>query len=72
MANGLGHLHVGVWSYLEGSIEERVTRLYAPKWVGYARGNEALARLDHLLTHPPSGRMPCICLLYTSPSPRDS
>ena len=63
MANGLEHLHVGVWSYLEGSIEERVTRLYAPKWVGYARGNEALARLDHLLTHPPSGRMPCM-LLY--------
>jgi len=63
MSNSLDHLHVGVWSYLEGSVAERVTRLYAPKWVAYARGNEALARMAHLLNHPPSGRMPCM-LLY--------
>ena len=63
MSSSLDHLHVGVWSYLDGSLEERVSRLYAPKWVAYARGNEALARMAHLLNHPPSGRMPCM-LLY--------
>ena len=47
---------------LEGSIDERVSRLYAPKWVAYSRGNEALARMAHLLNHPPSGRMPCMLL----------
>jgi hypothetical protein len=62
MAIGLDHLHIGVWSYLEGSIDERVSRLYAPKWVAYSRGNEALARMAHLLNHPPSGRMPCMLL----------
>lgn len=62
MANGLEHLHIGVWSYLDGSVDERVSRLYAPKWVAYSRGNQALARMEHLLNHPPSGRMPCMLL----------
>ena len=58
MANSLEHLHIGVWSFLDGSVDERVSRLYAPKWVAYSRGNQALARMEHLLNHPPSGRMP--------------
>ena len=62
MTPNLDHLHSGVWSLLEDSTEERVTRLYFPKWVAYARGNEALARMGHLLNHPPSGRMPCMLL----------
>ncbi|ABM40101.1 TniB family NTP-binding protein [Polaromonas naphthalenivorans] len=62
MTPNLDHLHTGVWSFLEDSTEERVTRLYSPKWVAYARGNEALARMGHLLNHPPSGRMPCMLL----------
>ena len=57
------HLHPGVWSYLDDPIEERITRLYMPKWVAYARGDEALARMEHLLRHPSCGRMPCM-LLY--------
>ncbi len=57
------HLHPGVWSYLDDPVEERVTRLYMPKWVAYARGDEALARMEHLLRHPSCGRMPCM-LLY--------
>lgn len=62
MAHELDHLHPGVWSFLDCSVDERVSRLYAPKWVGYARGNEALARMEHLINHPPSGRMPCMLL----------
>ena len=62
MTPNLDHLHTGVWSFLEDSTEERVTRLYSPKWVAYARGNEALAGMGHLLNHPPSGRMPCMLL----------
>lgn len=62
MANSLDHLHTGVWSFLDCSVDERISRLYAPKWVGHARGNEALACMEHLITHPPSGRMPCMLL----------
>lgn len=63
MSHSLDHLHTGVWSFLDESFEDRISRLYVPKWVSYERGNEALARMEHLLHHPPSGRMPCM-LLY--------
>lgn len=63
MSDSLAHLHVGVWSFVDEPTSTRVTRLYMPKWVSYARGDEALARLEHLLNHPPCGRMPSM-LLY--------
>ena len=63
MSHSLDHLHTGVGSFLDESFEDRISRLYVPKWVSYERGNEALARMEHLLHHPPSGRMPCM-LLY--------
>jgi hypothetical protein len=59
----LDHLHPGVWSYLDESTDDRIIKLYAPKWVAYSRGNEALARMEHLINYPSSGRMPCM-LLY--------
>ena len=66
MANSLEHLHIGVWSYLDGSVDERVSRLYAPKWVAYSRGNQALARMEHLLNHPPSGPCRACCCTETA------
>ena len=71
MTQTFDHLFSGVWSYLDESQEDRITRLYMPKWVSYDRANEALARMGHLLRHPPSGRMPSMLLygdsdIYTS------
>ena len=64
MTHNLDHLHTGVWSFLDESQEGRITRLYMPKWVSsHDRANEALARMEHLLRHPPCGRMPSM-LLY--------
>ena len=63
MAQTFDHPHTGVWSFLDESQDERITRLYMPKWVSYAGASEALARLEHLLRHPPCGRMPSM-LLY--------
>jgi len=63
MSNDLKHLHIGVWPFLDEEPEHRITRLYMPKWVSYGRGNEALARMEHLVRHPPCGRMPSM-LLY--------
>ena len=63
MAQTFDHLHTGVWSFLDESQEERIARLYMPKWVSYDGAGEALARMEHLLRHPPCGRMPSM-LLY--------
>ena len=63
MTQAFDHLHTGVWSFLDESEEIRITRLYMSKWVSYARASEALARMEHLLRHPPCGRMPSM-LLY--------
>ena len=63
MSQTFDHLHPGVWSFLDESQEERITRLYMPKWVSYEGASEALARMEHLLRHPPCGRMPSM-LLY--------
>ena len=63
MTDNLDHLHGGVWSFLDEPLEDRITRLYMPKWVSYAGANEALARMEFLLRHPPCGRMPSM-LLY--------
>ena len=54
------HLHPGGWSLLEESHEDRITRLYMPKWVSYEGASEGLARMEHLLRHPPCGRMPSV------------
>ncbi len=69
MTPNLNRLHAGVWSFLEDSTEERVTRLYSPKWVAYARGNEALARMGHLTrTIRPAGACPAGCCTATATS----
>ena len=60
MAQTIDHLHTGVWSFLDESQEERITRLYMPKRVSYAGASEALARMENLLRYPACGRM----LLY--------
>ena len=57
MAQTFDHLHTGVWSFLDESQDERITRLYMPKWVSYAGASDALARMEHLLRHPPCGRI---------------
>ena len=63
MPESFDHLQPGVWSFLDESQEARITRLNMPKWVSSARASEALARMEHLLHHPPCGRMPSM-LLY--------
>ena len=64
MPQTFDHLHTGVWSFLDESLENRITRLYLPKWVSYEGASEALARMEHRLRHPPCGRMPSM-LLYS-------
>ena len=63
MQQDFAHLHTGVWSFLDERQEDRITRLYMPKWVSYPHSSEALARMEHLLRYPPCGRMPSM-LLY--------
>ena len=70
VAQTFDHLHTGVWSFLDESQEDRITRLYMPKWVSHAGASEALARMEHLLRHPPCGRMPSSCSTAITTSAR--
>jgi hypothetical protein len=63
MNEELAHLDPRVWSYFDDSVEDRIRACYLPRWIRYPRGDEALARLTHLLAHPPCPRMPCL-LIY--------
>jgi type II secretory pathway predicted ATPase ExeA len=42
--------------------EERIRRIQAERWIGYARAETILRRLDELLQYPQRDRMPCMLL----------
>jgi type II secretory pathway predicted ATPase ExeA len=42
--------------------EERIRRIQAERWIGYARAETILGRLDELLQYPQRDRMPCLLL----------
>jgi type II secretory pathway predicted ATPase ExeA len=42
--------------------EERIRRIQAERWIGYARAETILDRLDELLRYPQRDRMPCLLL----------
>jgi type II secretory pathway predicted ATPase ExeA len=43
--------------------EERIEQLRQARWITYTRARQALDRLEDLLTHPPTHRMPCLLLV---------
>jgi hypothetical protein len=46
--------------------EERIRRIQAERWIGYARAETILDRLDELLRYPQRDRMPCLLLHATT------
>ncbi len=63
MSNEYPHLSEAAASYLELSDEERVERIRAPRWIGYPRTKQVLAKLEDLLTYPKSHRMPNLLIV---------
>lgn len=58
MAEKPAHLMAKVADYLERSDEERITYIRSPRWIGYDAAKGVLERLETLLVHPKSHRMP--------------
>ena len=54
----LDHLHPNLHSWLDLSIDERLARIRAPRWIGYPQANSILTKLDEALAYPKTHRMP--------------
>lgn len=60
------HLTEAAAGFLERPVEDRVYEARRDHWVGYPRAKEGLQRMEDLLTHPRTARMPNI--LISGPS----
>ena len=58
-----GHLHATARAVLDLPAAERVTHMRRPRWIGYTRAKQLLAKLDDLLTHPKTHRMPNLLIV---------
>lgn len=59
----LTHLLTGVQPLAELADAERIRRIRADRWIGYARAEAALAALEELLSYPSRTRMPNLALI---------
>ncbi len=57
------HLLPKVAAYLDRSDPERIAYIRSPRWIGYPRAQETIDRLENLLTHPKSHRMPNLLII---------
>ena len=54
----LTHLHQSVIQFLELPEKIRISRILAPRWVGYPQALTILSKLEELKAYPRSHRMP--------------
>lgn len=54
----MSHLAPQILELLNSSNEERIAELRRKKWIGYTAANKALAKMEDLLNHPKTHRMP--------------
>ena len=53
-----GHLNAAAREVLDLPAAERINHIRRPRWIGYTRAKQLLDKLDDLLTHPKTHRMP--------------
>lgn len=58
MSDEYPHLSESAASHLLLPEEERIARIRAPRWIGYPKTKQVMAKLEDLLTYPKSHRMP--------------
>jgi type II secretory pathway predicted ATPase ExeA len=63
MGEAVAHLSANAQAALELSVEERLDRIRRPRWIGYPRAKKLLDKLDDLLTHPKTHRMPNLLIV---------
>lgn len=57
------HLHSEAVKYLEASYDEQRFWLETRKWFPYDIGNQMLAKIEAIIKHPPTHRMPSMLLV---------
>ena len=58
-----GHLHTAARAALDLPTAERIEHIRRSRWIGYPRAKQLLAKLDDLLTHPKTHRMPNLLIV---------
>jgi hypothetical protein len=57
------HLHAAARGVLDLPAAERIEHIRRPRWIGYTRAKQLLDKLDDLLTHPKTHRMPNLLII---------
>jgi len=57
------HLNAAAHGVLGLPAAERIAHLRRPRWIGYPRAKQLLNKLDDLLTHPKTHRMPNLLIV---------
>ncbi|MCU7872094.1 MAG: TniB family NTP-binding protein [Candidatus Thiodiazotropha sp. (ex Lucinoma borealis)] len=63
MSESAVHLLPKVAAYLDQPDDNRIKYIRSPRWIGYPRAQAILDRLEVLLTHPKSHRMPNLLIV---------
>jgi hypothetical protein len=63
VTESLDHLAPGVQELAQQPNEARIARIFADRWIGYLRANDAIEQLEWLLRHPKRMRMPNLLLV---------
>ncbi len=63
MNNGPDHLNEQSRAVLELSDAERISRVRRTRWIGYTKAQQILDKLNELLTHPKTHRMPNLLIV---------
>jgi len=63
MTEQVAHLTEKAAAYLDRPDAERIDYIRSPRWIGYPKAQEILDRLENLLTHPKSHRMPNLLIV---------
>ena len=63
MTDQVAHLTAKAATYLDRPDAERIAYIRSPRWIGYPKAQEILDRLESLLAHPKSHRMPNLLIV---------
>jgi hypothetical protein len=63
------HLSAAARGALDLPTAERIERIRRPRWIGYTRAMQLLDKLDDLLTHPKTHRMPNLLIVGDTNAP---
>lgn len=68
----ISHLHDSTIAALDLPLEEKISWLKRPRWIGYPRAVSILRKLDDLVVHPRQTRMPNMALIGSSNNGKSS